>query len=315
MAREVALAALEIWHFFAFIHNHPISEIAKLDLGPSSREMDQGPVSAEAAACKNASDAEIDNQPKGRESSMNRRSRWTLIAIAVVPVSCLLMVAGCSQTVAPSPNVVERISGQETPAVPQGIGFLKDYSLLKAGQKGQPEWIYKNPQAQWSNYTKVKIDPVTFIAGSSSTVSAEDQQKLANYFYNQLKKEIGTKAQIVDQSGPGVLKLQIALTDAEGATPGLRTISVVVPQARVLNMVQSVGTGSYAFVGSASCEGQVTDSVTGELLAEWIDKREGGMALSSALQWKWGDAENVMDYWAKLLADRYVELKSGNTPA
>jgi hypothetical protein len=64
-----------------------------------------------------------------------------------------------------------------------------------------------------------------------------------------------------------------------------------------------------------SSKGQVTDSVTGDLLAEWIDKREGGIALSSALQWKWGDAENAMDYWAKLLADRYDELKSGNAPA
>jgi hypothetical protein len=187
--------------------------------------------------------------------------------------------------------------------------------LLQRGKEGQPERIYKNPQAQWAKYTKVMIDPVTFIAASGSSVSSEDQQKLADYFYNELKEQIGKQAQIVDQAGPGVFRLQVALTDAEGATPGLRSISVIVPQACVLNMVQSLGTGSYAFVGSATCRGQVTDSASGELLAEWIDKREGGIALSSALQWKWGDAENTMDYWAKLLADRYGELKSGNVPA
>jgi Protein of unknown function (DUF3313) len=243
---------------------------------------------------------------------MNTQSRWIVNAIAVAPISCLLLLAGCSQTVAPSQNVVERISGGETPAAPQGVGFLKNYSLLKPGKEGQAEWLYVNPQAQWVNYSKVIIDPITFIAASGSDVSAEDQQKLATYFFNQLKEQIGAQAQIVDQPGPGVLRLQVALTDAEGATPGLRSISVVVPQARVLNMVQSVGTGSYAFVGSASCEGQVTDSVSGEVLAEWIDKRAGGLAISSALQWKWGDAENAMNYWAKRLADRYAELKSGN---
>ncbi len=52
-----------------------------------------------------------------------------------------------------------------------------------------------------------------------------------------------------------------SLTDAESATPGLRSIFVVIPQTRVMNVVQSVATGSYAFAGSASCEGQVTDSV------------------------------------------------------
>jgi len=72
------------------------------------------------------------------------------------------------------------------------------------------------------------------------------------------------------------MRIQIALTDATSATPGLRSVSVVVPQARVLNLVQSMGTGSYAFVGSAQAEAQITDSVTGERLAASVDKREGG---------------------------------------
>jgi uncharacterized protein DUF3313 len=221
----------------------------------------------------------------------------------------------CPQTVAPAPNIAERISGEPALSAPTGVGFLSDYSQLKPGREGQAQWIYIDPQAQWSKYDKVIIDPVTFIASSDSKVSAEDQQKLANYFYNQLKEQLAQKVTIVDQPDPDVLRLQVALTDAEGATPGLRSVSVVIPQARLLNMIQSAGTGSYAFVGSASCEGQVTDSVTGQRLAAWIDKREGGLAISSAAQWKWGDAEHAMDYWAKKLAARYEELKSGQSAA
>lgn len=246
---------------------------------------------------------------------MDRLRDSFIKSLAIASLAGLLMVAGCARTVAPSPSVVERMNGSEATSAPSGAGFLKDYALLQRGQQGQPEWIYKNPAAQWSSYTKVIIDPVTFIASPDSSVSTEDQQKLADYFYNQLKEEIGKQAQIVSQPGPGVMRLQVALTDVEGATPGLRSVSVIVPQARVLNMVQSLGTGSYAFVGSATCQGQVTDSVTGKILAEWIDKREGGLALSTALQWKWGDAENAIDHWAKLLAERYTELKSGGAPA
>jgi hypothetical protein len=87
------------------------------------------------------------------------------------------------------------------------------------------------------------------------------------------------------------MKLRIALTDANAATPGLRSVSVVILQARILNLVQSMGTGSCAFVGGAQAEAEMTDSVTGERLAASVDKREGGMALSTAMQWKWGDAE------------------------
>ncbi len=54
------------------------------------------------------------------------------------------------------------------------------------------------------------------------------------------------------------MKLAVALTDASAAVPGLRTISIVVPQARTLNLIQSVATGSYAFVGSAEGDAKLT---------------------------------------------------------
>ncbi len=75
------------------------------------------------------------------------------------------------------------------------------------------------------------------------------------------------------------MRLQVALTDATAATPVLRTVTVIVPQARTLNMVQSLGTGSYLFVGHATAEGQVIDSVNGQRLAAFVDEREGGVAL------------------------------------
>jgi hypothetical protein len=33
------------------------------------------------------------------------------------------------------------------------------------------------------------------------------------------------------------------------------------------------------------------------------------MALSAAVQWKWGDAQKVLDYWAEKLPQRIVELQ------
>jgi hypothetical protein len=118
---------------------------------------------------------------------------------------------------------------------------------------------------------------------------------------------------VVDQPGPGVLVLRVALINAAGATPGLRSISVVIPQARIINGIQSLATGSYAFVGGAEAEIKVTDGQSGQLLAASADKRQGGMALSTAAQWKWGDAESVMDYWAQKIAERAHQLQTTGT--
>ncbi|MGH7931840.1 MAG: DUF3313 family protein [Candidatus Binataceae bacterium] len=73
--------------------------------------------------------------------------------------------------------------------------------------------------------------------------------------------------------------------------------------------------GSYAFVGSAEAEMKARDAVTGQLLGAAIDKRAGGMALSSAAQWQWGDAENAMNYWARKITNRLLELQGRATSA
>jgi hypothetical protein len=72
---------------------------------------------------------------------------------------------------------------------------------------------------------------VQFWASPDTTVSKEDQQALCDYFYNIVKENLQKAGyRIVNQPGPDVMRIQIALTDASAATPGLRSVSVVIPQ-------------------------------------------------------------------------------------
>ena len=167
---------------------------------------------------------------------------------------------------------------------------------------------------QWSNYKKVLLKPVEFWDSPDTSVSPDDQKMLTSYFYNSLQKNLQQNFTIVDQPGPGVMTIAVALINAEGATPGLRSVSLVIPQARILNYAQSLATGHAAFAGSAQAAFKATDSVTGQLLGESVDKRIGGMAVSSAAQVQWGDAEAAMDYWAQRITQRAVALGAG-TPA
>jgi hypothetical protein len=210
------------------------------------------------------------------------------------------LLTGCSQTAAPEPSIVERAKG-ETPAPPPPSGFLgSDYSLLAL--------VYTNMNANFTSYNKIMVAPVTFWAADDSKVSAADQQSLCNYAYNTMVKELGKNFTLVDQPGPGVLKLSVALTDATSAVPVLRSISVIVPQARVLSAIKMAATGTYAFVGSAQGAAKLNDSVSGQLLAAWSDKRVGGTSVTNVDVFQWGDADNAINYWAKGLDQRLVTL-------
>lgn len=191
-------------------------------------------------------------------------------------------------------------------------GFLgSDCARLTPGSTDQLQLRWVSPKANWTQYSKIIVDPVTFWGSDATTLSASDQQALTDYFYQALREQLGKKFQLVDQTGPGVMRMQVAITDAEGATPGLRTISVIVPQARALNTLKYAATGTYAFVGGAQAEAKVTDAATGQVLVEAVDRRIGGGSVEAAAQWQWGDAENAMNHWAEQAATRLSSWTSG----
>jgi len=232
------------------------------------------------------------------------------IGLSSVLLAGLLLV-GCSQTAAPEPSVIQRATGEKE-AAPAPSGFLgNDYSLLTPPAEGGDQKAmlrYVNPNTNWSSYNKIMIAPVTFWAADDSKISGADQQALCNYMFTVLEKDLGKNFVIVDQPGPGVLKVSAALTDATSATPGLRSISVIVPQARALSVIKMAATGTYLFVGSAQGALKVNDSTSGQLLAAAVDKRVGGASITNVTVFQWGDAENAMDYWAKLIDERLVSF-------
>lgn len=210
----------------------------------------------------------------------------------------LALLAACSTT-------------QKAP-VTQPSGFLgADGAKLIPGGENQVGMRYVNPAAQWTQYKKIMVAPVTFWGADSTKVSATDQQTLVNYFQQQLKGEVGKKFELVDQPGPGVLKVAAALTDAEAATPMLRSISMIVPQAHMISNLKYLATGTFPFVGAAQAEVKITDAVSGVTLAMAVDKRLGGGSMATGFQWQWGDAENAINEWSKRTAEKLYAWTSG----
>ena len=214
---------------------------------------------------------------------------------------CLLLLSACITTQKVAVNQAD-----------VNCAFLaNDCSLLTTGQKDQAGLRYVNPAAQWSQYNKILIDPVTFWGGDSTQVSASDQQMLVNYFSQQLKAQLGQKFEIVNQAGPGVMKLDVAIVDTEATTPVQRRISTIVPQEHMAANLKYMATVTFPYVGAAQGEVKITDSVSGRILALAIDNRIGGSSFTTGFEWEWGDAENAVIAWIELLKNRLSSWTSG----
>jgi hypothetical protein len=109
---------------------------------------------------------------------MNHKKKNMKLPIGLLSFMLVgLLLAGCSQTVTPSPNIFQRTQGQ-TAAVPPPSGFLgNDYSLLTPLAEGSDQQVmlrYTNAHINWSNYNAIIITPVTFWAVDDSKVSPAD---------------------------------------------------------------------------------------------------------------------------------------------
>ena len=214
----------------------------------------------------------------------------------------LLLTTGCATT--------QRMAVSENPAVCGFLGQEACQDLAKGG-KDQASLRWVNPTAPLTQYNKVIVDVVGFYGVDIKKVKPKEHEALTALFQKTLTDALATKYQVVDQSGPGVMKVQAAILDAEAATPGLRTISMVIPQARLLGTGYYAVAGKYPFVGGGEAALKVTDSVTGELLAAGADRRVGGGSVETAAQWQWGDAENAVKKWSELAANGMYAYTSG----
>jgi hypothetical protein len=213
----------------------------------------------------------------------------------------LLLVAGCAAT------QQERV--QELPAV---CGFLgAACELLKPGAPGQVGLRYVNREARLTQYDKVIVDVVGFFGSDPARVPPAAQQALTQLFQQSLTEALAKRYQIVNQPGPGVMRIQVAILDAEAATPGARSISMAIPQARVLATGTSLVTGKYPFAGGAEAVAKFTDAVTGALLGAAVDRQRGGAGLEAVAQWQWGDAESAIKVWSEQISNNLHAYTSG----
>src|SRR2546428_5871533 len=103
-------------------------------------------------------------------------------------------------------------------------GCLDEYALLREGGPNDPALVYLAPDANWAAYDKVLLEPVTLWRSgrkSLEPVPKEDLLRLVSDFQSAVRTGLGEGFRIVDQAGPGVMRIRLAITDARASDPVL----------------------------------------------------------------------------------------------
>ncbi len=192
-----------------------------------------------------------------------------------------------------------------TENIPKKSGFLQDYSkLTKTPYKdAEGAYSYFNPERPLSQYSKFIVLPVQirlvqsarapYSSPSDPYINKEDLQKLADYFYSNLVKELkNSNYDVVHEPGPGTLILKVAITNLEPAHP-IRRMKPTLTKSQIW--------------GGASAEAELVDALTGEIVVAVIDYQRGRRYDKIT---QYGNVKDVIERWSKRLITRMDEAHS-----
>src|SRR5262245_51382512 len=182
-------------------------------------------------------------------------------------------------------------------------GFLDDYSLLRQGGPGEVALVYRNPEAHWTSYDKVLLEPVTLWRSgrkSLDPVPEGDLLRLADDLESAVRRRLGDGFEMVDAPKPGTMRIRLAITEARAADPVVdvlrsRSGGEVTPGSGPLDPE------TRRFMEHAKIEGEIRDASTDQLLAAGVDwrRREGGPPVDT-----WVEVDRALDFWADRVCAR-----------
>ena len=177
-------------------------------------------------------------------------------------------------------------------------GFLDDYTLLRAGGSGEVALVYRNPDAQWTSYDKVLLEPVTLWRsgrGSLDAVPESDLLRLIADLEGAVRRRLGESFKMVDRPEPGAMRIRLAITEARASDP---VLDVMRDRGRegVTPGMGPLHAETRRFIENAHIEGEIRDATTDRLLAAGVDRRrrEGALPLDT-----WAEVDRALDAWAE----------------
>ena len=188
-------------------------------------------------------------------------------------------------------------------------GFLHNYDQLQPGAGDQAALNYIKPGVDFKPYNKLMFERIVVLLADSAETREIDPamlKELTDYYQNAIFAAVKDGYEVVDQPGPGVLRVRVAITELKPSNPVSNTLSTIVPVGIVAAGATKAVSGDNLGTGEAGTEFEMLDAMTGERLAAAVDKRQGGKMV---FRGKWEDTKEAFDYWAKRFRQRLDEAR------
>ncbi len=168
--------------------------------------------------------------------------------------------------------------GSCTTAGPTAYSGLASAPHLKADlsdRSGRIPYRY-NSGANWKQYDKISVDPVTVYRGQDhqfGKVSEQDKSLLASYMQSQFTQRLRTRFSVVSSPAPGTLRIHLTLTGAKTTTPVLGPFSHLDVGGGVYNVVQAARDKEGSMTGSVAYAVEIYDATSNTLLSAYVSKQ------------------------------------------
>ena len=162
----------------------------------------------------------------------------------------------------------------QTEFVPSG--FLDDYSILKPNVQVKGDYNYRKEGVSISKYPNVIIEPVEVWLDPESTykgISPDVLKEMTEEFRNIMIKNLVGTVNWVFEPGDGVMSLRLAITNVYAKKPKKKVLNYT-PIGLIRSGVKKAAGTNYSLT-NAVMEGELSDSVTGELLGALMATRFG----------------------------------------
>jgi hypothetical protein len=181
---------------------------------------------------------------------------------------------------------------------------LVDYSGLAPHPELPNAEIYIKEQGILAEYDQVILDPPLIMLNTTGDVAAiniEALKLITDYFHNSMTRSLGDAYPAVEEPGPRVLLIRTAITGIEM----IRGIPKAVPlrgsrEGYMQEKLRVAAASSFPLVQTA-LEAEAVDSVTGERVAAFTDRRTGGERPPRNDEAGWSQVAAALDFWAKRL--------------
>jgi hypothetical protein len=194
---------------------------------------------------------------------------------------------------------------------PVNSGFLPDYSKLQpaADREGVRSWV--NRSADYRQYSKIMFHPTVVVVTPGPDykgVQPDALKRMTDNFAEAFKSALAPAYQIVNEPGPDVLQVRLAITGVQPVAPGLNPTDLL-PIKAVFNIGRAAA-GKSPQVAEMSAEMEVLDGA-GKPVAAAVATRKGDKTLNQGENVTWKHLEAITAYWARSFRERLDELRAG----